>query len=411
MRSKPPIRRNRATGWLGRRAKLRGLALLGTATLSLTAVSLTSAGPALADPTTTYVAVGSDTTQNVLDGIANASFGNALVGSWDSVNPVTQTIGEIITPAKISSGGTQTNCSFTRPNGSGQGLIALRESINPSTTAGPPNLGVEQGCVDIGRSSSAPPAANLNPAGQLVWVPFALDGVATATGGTTNITTADMFTFADLQTLYANCGTVTEGGVTYNPGTATTGQQQIDLYIPQSGSGTRNFWASTLGFSNTSPPACVHDHIVPGVPNAGAVVEEHDGTAYQSDPNGFGPFSIAQWIAQRNGVQLDRRHGAVLHNINAVSPFSNGNPATGTLNTNYPITREVFNIVAYDRVVNTGDGNFDPVLSGLLAGTTSRLCSQSFTIRNFGFATLSASTPDLCGSTANSLRAFVAGTI
>jgi len=410
MRSKPPIRRNRAPGWLSRRAKLRGLALLGTATLSLTALGLTLAGPAMADPTTSYVAVGSDTTQDVMDAISNTLIGNATIGSWDAINPVSANAGEIITPAKVSSAGAQTPCSFTRPNGSGQGLTALRESINPATTA-TPALGVEPGCVDIGRSSSGPPAANLDPAGQLIWIPFALDAVGVATGATTNITTADMFTFADLQNLYDNCATVTEGGVTYNPGTATAGQQQIDLYIPQSGSGTRNFWATKLNFNATTPPACVHDHIVAG-PNTGSIVEEHNGLAYQSDPNGYGPFSIAQWISQRNGHN-DRRHGAVLHNLDGISPFSNGDPNTGTLNTNWNanLKREVYNIIAYDRVVNTGDGNFDPVLAGIFAGTTSRVCSQSFTIRSYGFATLSASTPDLCGSTANSLRAFVAGTI
>jgi len=46
-----------------------------------------------------------------------------------------------------------------------------------------------------------------------------------------------------LTNLYGNCVTVTEGGVTYNPNTATTGQQQIDLYAPQPGSGTLRFWA------------------------------------------------------------------------------------------------------------------------------------------------------------------------
>src|SRR5215469_10929319 len=33
----------------------------------------------------------------------------------------------------------------------------------------------------------------------------------------------------DLTNLYGNCATVTEGGVTCNPNTATTGQQQIDV--------------------------------------------------------------------------------------------------------------------------------------------------------------------------------------
>jgi hypothetical protein len=270
-----------------------------------------------------------------------------------------------------------------------------------------------------------------------VYVPFALDAVAGATGPSTctpstlcpsftaqlidkttgaitttsatpvptKITTADQFTFADLQTLYDNCATVTEGGVTYNPGTASGTQVQINLYIPQPGSGTRSFWASTLGFNNTTPPACVHDTIVGGaLASAGTannLVEEHDGTAVATDPNGFGPFSIAQWISQRNGHN-DRRHTAILHSLvpsgggSAVSPFSNGNPATGSLNANFPITRDVYSVVSFTRVSNTNDPLFN-----LLNGTNSFLCTEQAGIISFGFALI----PSTCGEVVASLRA------
>src|SRR5437868_2504734 len=42
------------------------------------------AGPASADPVTTLVGVGSDTTQDVLDAVAN-QIGGGVVGSWDAV--------------------------------------------------------------------------------------------------------------------------------------------------------------------------------------------------------------------------------------------------------------------------------------------------------------------------------------
>jgi hypothetical protein len=144
----------------------------------------------------------------------------------------------------------------------------------------------------------------------------------------------------------------------------------------------------------------VHDTIQAGA-DAGQSVKENDGTAIATDPNGFGPFSIAQWIAQRNGIH-DRRHGAVLTSIDGISPFGNGDPATGNLNTSFPITRDVYNVLPYDRVVNTGDGNFDPALAGIFAGTGSSVCQADLTIQQYGFATI----PN-CGDT--SLRAFANG--
>jgi phosphate transport system substrate-binding protein len=394
-----------------RSRRLQGLVAVTTTVVGLAGFAVAQASPALADPTQSYVSVGSDTIQDVSNQFAIDVAGNQL-GSYNAVNPVTGAAHELITPAKASNGA---NCSFTRPNGSGEGVNALRYSINPSTTATQLAVPPQQGCIDIARSSSAP-GGNASTSGQLIYIPFALDAVTGATGpstaGTiggvnavaTQITTADSFTLADLVNLYKNCATVTEGGVTYNPGTAGAGQVQINLYIPQAGSGTRSFWANTLNFSNTAPPACVHDTMVAGA-DTGLPVEEHDGTAVATDPNGYGPFSIAQWISQRNGHN-DRRHGAVVHNIGGTSPFSNGNPATGALNTAFPITREVYNVVQYDRVVNTGDGKFDAGLAAMLAGTNSSLCQDSFHIQNYGFALLGASTTDTCGSTASSLRAF-----
>lgn len=377
------------------------LAVAGTATLALTGLAAAVPNHAFADPTNSYIAVGSDTTQDVIDQLSIDLAGN-LLGSYDAVNPVTQNPHEIITPVRASA--TPTKCSFTRPDGSGEGLAALRKSINQSTSATQLAAPPQANCIDIGRSSSGP-GSNAATTGSLVYIPFALDAVAGSTGptsgtGATAITTADSFTLTDLVNLYKNCTNVTEGGVTYNPNTAATGQVQINLYVPQPGSGTRNFWASTLGFNNTTLPTCVHDHIVAGADN-GQPVQEHDGTAVSTDPNGFAPFSVAQWISQRNGHD-DRRHGAVLHNLNGTSPF-NGTAASGTLNTAFPITREVYNIVQFAKVSGS---TADPNLVSMLVGPNSFLCQDSFTITGFGFGLLGSGTTDACGSIANSLRAF-----
>ena len=420
---------------LSRRLKVRGAIALGMTAVGLTGVLLAQATPALADPTETLVVVGSDTIQDVYNQFSNDAGGN-LVGSYNATNPVTGAVHENITPVDGTAG---VGCSFARPNGSGEGVANLRLAINPATANGGAAVApvAGPGCVDIARSSSGPGSLQSNT-GTLVYVPFALDAVAGATGpstctpstlcpsftanivdattGTvttqsvtpsaTAITTADSFTFADLQTLYDNGGTVTEGGVTYWPlGSTVTkpaGAVTIDLYIPQPGSGTRSFWASTLGFNATTPPAWDFD-VIQGGPLAGknALVEEHDGTAVATDPNGFGPFSIAQWISQRNGHN-DRRHDAILHSLTPtgsstpVSPFSNGNPTTGSLNSNFPITRDVYSVVSFARVPNTADPLFN-----LLNGSTSFLCTEQSAIISYGFGLV----PSICGEVVASLRA------
>jgi hypothetical protein len=405
-------------------ARFKRLAVLGTATVGLAGFALAAAGPAMADPTFSYVMVGSDTIQDVMNGYA-AGVGDGILASYNAVNPVTAAGHELITPAHNGTGGNQNNCSFARPNGSTEGFDALDFSVNPSTSLVPPAPAPQAGCIDISRSSSGPGSVastgpgSLSTTGNLVYIPFAVDAVTGATGPTTSgqtttintptgpqtitvpvtkITTADMFTVTDLKTLFASCANVTEGGVTYNPNSAGSGEQQIDLYVPQSGSGTLKFWASTLGFSATSLPPCVHQTIQAG-PAATLSVEEHDGTAYASDPDGYGPFSIAQWVSQSNG-HADRRHTAILHSINAVAPT-----VSGALNPNFPILREVYNVMQFDRVVNTGDGKFDPTLAGLFAGSTSRLCTSPITIKSYGFGTLpNSNLPDACGATTSGLR-------
>jgi phosphate transport system substrate-binding protein len=391
----------------------RSVPVVAIAMAGLAALAVGIAGPAAADPATTFVTVGSDTVQDVMNQFTADEF-PGLIGSWDAVNPVSGAAHEDINP--------KPGCSMTRPNGSGEGLAALRKSINPSTTAvqlaDPP----EPGCVDFSRSSAGP-GANASTNGALQYVPFALDAVAPATGpatavtGTdpavaTQITQADGFSLGTSTTpgtlikLYRDCAQVTVGGVTYDPNIpAAAGAQQIHLYVPQAGSGTRNFWAAQLNFNATTLPSCVHDTIIgtsPAVP-----VEEHNGTVFAQDAQAIGPFSIAQFDSQSNGHN-DRRHHVIVHSLalaatggSAVAPN-----VGGSLNTSYPITREVYTIVLRTKIVNGGAG-FNPTLAALLVGPSSQLCSDELTILSFGFATLDSSPlGHTCGATTNDLRAF-----
>jgi phosphate transport system substrate-binding protein len=391
--------------------KRKSIAAASLAVLGFAGLAFAQVSPAMADPTEVYVAVGSDTIQDISNQLS-VDLGSNTLGSYNAVNPVTQAAHEVITPVKATTG---QPCSFARPNGSGEGVAALRFSVNSGSGAAPPAPQPQANCVDIARSSSGP-GTNASTTGVFVYIPFALDAVAGSTGPTaagtiggvnavaTAITQAGSFTLTDLKNLYANCMPITEGGVTYDPTGNVAADTPIDLYIPQAGSGTRNFWATTLGFNNTTPPTCVHDTIVAGA-DVGMSVEEHDGTAVATDANGFGPFSVAQWIAQRNGHN-DRRHGAQIYSLNGTSPFSNGNPATGSLNTAFPITREVYNVVQFSRVSGS---TADPGLVAMLVSTNSFLCQDSLNIKSFGFATLGSTTPDTCGSTASTLRAFANG--
>src|SRR5262249_22099091 len=104
----------------------RAALTLGTVAALVGAVAVGLAAPASADPVTNSVAVGSATTPDVMDEFAKDG-GNGVVGSFDAINPVTKAAHEVIVP--------RDGCSMTRPNGSGEGLNALRKSINPSTVA------------------------------------------------------------------------------------------------------------------------------------------------------------------------------------------------------------------------------------------------------------------------------------
>src|ERR1700742_904780 len=90
---------------------LTGSVMMAAATVGLV---VGFAGPAAADPATTYVAVGSDTIQDITNALA-ANVGQGAVGSWDAVNP-----GDPATPHDIIN--PKPGCAMTRPNGSTEGV-------------------------------------------------------------------------------------------------------------------------------------------------------------------------------------------------------------------------------------------------------------------------------------------------
>ncbi|MEW2519612.1 hypothetical protein [Actinacidiphila alni] len=358
----------------------RAAIVVGTATLGVAVVT----GTAQADPPTgvhrTLVAVGSDTTQDVLNGLGNkiadpnpvgSSDGN-LIASYDATGS-----------AQIATrdSGCQT---VTRPDGSGAGVNALRADVAAGTH-----------CIDFARSSSAP-----NTTGGFTFIPFAVDAVTAAvkTGSTlpaaltfsaTASTNAQKAQF-DLNRVY-NC-LDTAGNPLASGQYPTINGVTVHPLVPQAGSGTRKFWASTLGFSPNAPLLpCLSD-----VAKNGAAVQEHNGNALQrtiaaDNSEDIMPFSIAQHIAQGRSLPgvTDRRNGAVLESVTVGSTtFA---PLSGTnLNTSFPVKRDVYNVLPNARV--TGEtlirNTFVTTSTHTANICTAKFGSTSTTVINqYGFGT------------------------
>jgi len=342
--------------------------------------------------------VGSDTIQDWGNGIAEAITigGVKPLGSYDATGSAT---------IQTRPGGV----SFPRPNGSGQGVAALSAAISGgANTFRGATLNYED--VQWARSSSAPGAAQSNT-GALQYIAFGVDGVTYATSSNSVIPSGiaqgtaaqDAIGSATspapltLRNIFRGGNTHIQGVVgstTYRfyvgTGTPAAGFTKLNVHVPQSGSGTRSYWATTLGFSNTSLPAGVTDTYT------GGSVQEHDGSSLVGDATAIVPFSIAQWIAQGNAASIgltygitvtDRRHSALLNNITNASGTSVA-PRTGTtLNTSFPIVRPVFTVVER-AAIDPSSLSYNSDLAASFVGS-SALAYQGTRVTDFGFGALS----------------------
>jgi len=295
-------------------------------------------GTAQADPSgaPTYrqlAGVGSDTTQGVMNALANTITvgGQKVIGSYDAVGSAT-----INTQASAACQG------LNRPNGSGAGRTALLNELNKGNN-----------CLQFSRSSSL----NLSAATPgLTYVPFAVDGVTYAVSAGSSLP-LDLST-ADLHAIYS-C----------DPGyVGTAPNYSIHPLLPQAGSGTRSFWEATVGITEADVAAnkypCLSDT------KGGKKIEEHDGRVL--DANSLVPFSIAQYIAQSSGTLADLRGTAQLGNVNGVPSV--------LLNTSAAATRDVYNVIP------TGKVGTSP-WSDVFVGANSQICQQSAVIKQYGFGT------------------------
>ncbi|WP_329135807.1 hypothetical protein OG552_22860 [Streptomyces sp. NBC_01476] len=328
--------------------------------------------PAQADPTSPntfrqLVGVGSDTTQDVMNGLAetitdpNHTPSNLLVASYNATNPG-YVPGDPAHPLHDTIVTRSGHAAIARPDGSGAGISTL---IGDTAALD----------VDFARSSNGPSTVGTN----LTFIPYALDAVTYAVRSSSALNGGTL-SLAEVTNLYKCKNT---DGSTPAGTFPAVGGVEIHPLLPQVGSGTRKFWEATLGLSDSSLAPCVSD-----VAADGTSVQEHNGTALQRAGD-LMPFSIASYIAQTNhattGVQ-DRRGTAVLQTVNGTQPET----ATSTLNTAFPVTREVYNVFRTSRLTETDIRNtFVAVQPGESnQSRVAKLCTPASgtIIEKFGFA-------------------------
>jgi hypothetical protein len=410
------------------------------ATASLLATLMS--GSAVADTNTASATalgtVGSDTTDDVIEGLSALA---AL--SADIANYKTVAIGRDIDTSANYPGPAgrpaTADCATSAPRGSTEGKNGLRASMQgepyvPLDPVAPVNPGSTDysACVGVARSSSSGFPAG-TAAGTMARIPFAIDAVAPSL--LKGSTLPKKLSFTLLKDVYSRNGVA--GSIACLNATPL---------IPAFSSGTRAFWASALGitdydFSGTggavqNPPvtqtwgSCVTGGaanplgVGAGAGNgnpgdrkggaAGAPIQEHQG-AFLDGANQVLPYSVGQWSVQGSQVVTDLRGTSVLGSVDFTSvtnavvdanlrhPFSlNGQGATsvGFRGATGNLTRQVFNFVPRTLV----DPAFVPpaqqtqFLPATVAadvprfqqafiGATSDVCANGATVLLYGFAT------------------------
>jgi ABC-type phosphate transport system substrate-binding protein len=361
----------------------RAGAVLGAAAMALgLAVGPASADP---DPVTDYrqlAGAGSDTTQDVLNGLGVAVGGGDVIASWDARGTAT---------ISTKSAAQNPNCQgLVRPNGSGQGRSALQASENGTPWQGK----TITGCIDFARSSSAP--GSPNPAGTYTYIPFGVDAMSYAvhSNAVTDLGFPSNLTRRQLEGIY-KCVITRVNGIDVNP------------LLPQSGSGSRAFWLSQVDILEDELSS------YPCIDQRNNTIQEHDGRVLQwsltNNTADIVPFSVGQYIAQGNagethgGVLIDvenRRGSAVLGRVNGVVPTT-GPVTDPVLNTTFPIVRDVYNVVPTHDIEGASP---DAAIVNTFVGANSAVCQARAVVEAFGFGFRTTSVPGdqlklACGAT------------
>lgn len=353
-----------------------------------------------------YVVVGSDTIEDVLNALVN---GTAITGATVRVTQNGATLGSFDAtggPSIITRPG---GVRFSRPNGSSEGFQALSASIStdPATqifTSGTyqpvgvasvsktaqPNYWMAKslrnvnifGQVDIARSSSSLPASTTLDAanGTIARIPFGRDafGLAFTPSLATKVCDAGQdsdagsgcaayLTTAQLKTLF-------DGATSLTIGTTDIPMKGI---MPQQGSGTYNDFTKSANTDKTLEAANFA---------AGKIgySQEHDATGLTGDQ--VMPMSASRWIAMKNGASFNRAGTAVLGSIYTATTLG-ASPIVGAAGSMTPNSayyadttwgRDTFLFVERARITE-GNAKYDANLAALMDPTLNKLANVETT--------------------------------
>ncbi len=362
-------------------------ALAAAASLGSLLVSTTS--PAGADPRPVLIGVGSDTTQDVMNGLAGVGLnptiplvaGARVLASFDAI--VGGMTGTCITPRPGAP-------TFDRPNGSSNGRRALSRAIDGTlftvTGSGCPVPGGSSlsGIIDFARSSAGPAAGG----GPLMYLPLGRDALSFAysapalPAGQSPVTS---LTTAQLTSLFST-GPQTINGVNVIPCSI------------QTGSGTFQSWNTAIGVT----PA----QMATASATCGATLQENDGNALRTRANTFAGsqvvvgFSAANFIAQSNGQTTSQLTLGGVDLGEIVTTGGNlGKPYTGTGSSLAPnagfyadttFGRTVYNVVQGSKITGPGNSELKQMFAQTGTFGVPKVCEASAqaTVNAFGFSSL-----------------------
>ncbi|WP_426573672.1 substrate-binding domain-containing protein [Aquihabitans sp. McL0605] len=270
--------------------------------------------------------------------------------------------------------------TYTAPNSHGAGKTALKDPTN-----------LANGCIDIGRGSSAPAVGD--PAA-FRFFGFAKDALSWSAYSGGKAPAA--LTKSQLKGVY-DC--------TYTDWSEVGGKAgHIQRYFTQAGSGAGKVFQTNLldGFDPTTVSSATCPAVIP-------IQQSHANLIATAErPYAIFPFSTGDWVAEANGVSANNRAGFTVRSLtvsgvkqNPVlkTKFGKYVPNEAVLNGGYPGTRTVYFVLDTDSVAYSAalaavgfDAN-NPV-----SGVRSPLCNGDLasTLRRYGFLPLA---PDANGVT------------
>ena len=330
--------------------------------------------PADANCTTQYVFGGAGSTDTAQDGDVTGTSGSDIDVPFTPVSTV---------PGGPSSGTYSVNLGVQPPNGSGDGQKAIKgTSVKGVTYAA--------GCIDIGRSSSAPTSSPCQTSNNTCesWA-FALDAIGwTSFPGNSDPAVSGGIVTADFNKIY-QCATANldnnGDGDYYDTGDTKNGFPKIRYWgqltsaydadgtepakiVPyriQTGSGTGNDVATIFFGRGTSSQNT--DGVVlagcDGYPSATTndldgntsssftfpIVQEHDcrNVSDADKANAICFYGYSRWVLQARSLETDKRNGAKFGKFGP-STSDMKRPSFSTINessTRYKGTRYVYNVL------------------------------------------------------------------